>query len=108
MEKQICLLLFSFLFLIGCGPVDANDPILEKAEGVILEKHMTVTHDWVDGTRRYCQLLLELSDKRRIAIKGNKISGAAPYELCQYIREGESVRLVRYRNYGWYLAETKY
>src|SRR3989344_3539812 len=87
-----------FLILMGCGPVATGDSILERK---------TVTNDFFDGTRKYCQLLLETEDKKRISISGLWTLGAAPYDLCQYMREGEKVQIVRYKEHGWYLADAR-
>lgn len=110
MSNLICwefLLLFLCLLLTSCGPVDNHDLILEESNAVVLEKHMTVTHDGLDGTKKFCQLLLELDDGRKISIDGGWSQGAAPYDLCQYIQEGEIQHLFRYQYWGWYLANAK-
>ena len=96
--------------LVGCdpGPVLSNSPVLERKTGTVLEKRMHVSHDAWDGTKKFCQLLIELEGGQRISIDGDWTAGAAPYELCELIREGEKVYLVKYQTYGWYLAGAKH
>ena len=103
--KTLYILAISFLaFGIGCTTVD----ILERRDALVLEKQMTVTHDGLDGTKRYCRLLLRLDNGTRLSLEGEHYTGATPYDLCQHIQENDTVHIVRYQEWGWYLANTKY